>query len=77
MNDVELFGGMMEVLETIAYLVTHCTHLERLYLPPGFRLSVGPELESTIIQLYAEILTLLVQAIQYIRQNTAGVQTAP
>lgn len=69
-NDVQIFGAMMDTIEKVSNIVARCAVLEYLYLHTSSSLST--QLESAMIRLYAATLEHLVAAKRYCSKHTHG-----
>ncbi|OCK95346.1 uncharacterized protein K441DRAFT_557014, partial [Cenococcum geophilum 1.58] len=77
-NDVQIYGTMLQSIELISNLLARCAIMERLYLQrPSLLISSSSSLDVTerfrkaLVELYAAILTILAKALRYYGYNTA------
>jgi hypothetical protein len=57
LSETEIFGAILQVVESLARTLTRCTVTETLYLCSSFKIS--DRLRGALVSLYASILTFL------------------
>ena len=70
MNDKQVFGAIIEGLETVSHLITRYAIFENLYIRPNA--SARGELEAMLIILYTDVLIYLAKARKYFQTATAS-----
>ncbi|KAJ5956152.1 hypothetical protein N7501_010431 [Penicillium viridicatum] len=66
-GDVQVWGGMLVNLETIARLLYRCDVVENMYLKRSF--SMMAHLQGAVTQLYVDIMSSLSKLVKYFKQG--------
>ncbi|ORY16076.1 hypothetical protein BCR34DRAFT_584541 [Clohesyomyces aquaticus] len=69
-NEVEIFGAILQGVESISKSLARCAIMENLYLYSNFEIS--NRLRQSLVELYAATLRFLGKALGYYTQNTAA-----
>ena len=71
-NDIQIFGAMIEGIELVSNLITRYAILEKLYLQTitGMKAAAKDQLEKAILQLYTAVLKYLSKARRYYDRKT-------
>src|SRR5436190_20995629 len=71
-NDVQIFGAMVEGMELVSNLITRSTILEKLYLhaTAGTNSTAKDQLVKAILELYIAVLRYLSKARHYYDRKT-------
>lgn len=67
-NNVEIFGALLQAVESVSNSLARCAIMETLYLRSD--LQVTDYLRNGLVELYASILTFLAKGLKYFNQNT-------
>jgi hypothetical protein len=70
LSDKQVFGAMVEGLETISHLITRYAMFEDLYMQRDT--AARDELEAMLTGRYAEVLTFIAKAKKYFQSSTAS-----
>jgi hypothetical protein len=80
-NDVQTFGAMIEGIELVSNLITHCAIFEELYLQTAITSGAEPgvtdRLAQAILMLYVTILRYLSKAKRYYGGRNYGMLMFP
>ncbi|KAH7072565.1 hypothetical protein FB567DRAFT_205894 [Paraphoma chrysanthemicola] len=68
LNEVEVFGAVLQGVESVSRTLTRCTVMENLYLLSDFKIS--DQLREALVGLYAAILTFLGKSLQHYSRST-------
>jgi hypothetical protein len=71
-GDVQAFGQMVVLLETIARVMARCRILEEAYIHCPTPTDLARPLEDAIILLYTDSLRLLAKSVNYFGRSTGG-----
>lgn len=63
---------MVDGVEMVSNIIARCYAIERLYPQQGIPTSLEEQLEQSLIRLYSEIFTYLVESKKFYTQNTAS-----
>jgi len=72
-NDRQVFGGTVESLAIVSRLITQYTAFEMLYFAKPS--SISSEIETALVNLYAEVLRHLARAKLYFQMSMTGEET--
>ncbi|KAL2820150.1 ankyrin repeat-containing domain protein [Aspergillus cavernicola] len=69
-GDVQIWGGMLLNLETLAQLLYRCEVVENTHIKRSF--SMTSHLQEAVVQLYVNIMGALATLVKYFKQGTGG-----